>query len=134
MRWPRAVPLGSILLLCVGLQMSRDALARETWSEVEHLQILEGPDNIWVFVEVVRITDYTDEVLMHLMSKHPEKEPRLSNGLHHRPRRKRDRDGDHQGHGADAPSEPVSHLPARGRILPVRVRVRRAPRLSLSMA
>lgn len=74
MRWPRAVPLGSIVLLCLGSQMSRDALARETWSEVKHIQILEGPDKIWVFVEVVRITDYTDEVLMHLMSKHSDKE------------------------------------------------------------
>ena len=50
------------------------ALARETWSEIGHIQILEGPEKIWVFVEVVRITDYTGELFLHLMSKHPDRE------------------------------------------------------------
>jgi hypothetical protein len=73
MRVPRALFLGSILL-GLGSPMSRDALARETWSEIKHVQILEGPDQIWVFVEVVRITDYSDELFLHLMSKHPDEE------------------------------------------------------------
>ena len=49
-------------------------MARETWSEIGHIQILEGPEKIWAFVEAVRITDYTDELFLHLMSKHPDKE------------------------------------------------------------
>ncbi len=73
MRTPRAVFLCSVLF-CLGSPMNRGALARETWSEIKHVQILEGPDQIWVFVEVVRITDYTDELFLHLMSKHPDEE------------------------------------------------------------
>ena len=73
MRLPQAMFLGCVLL-CLGLPMSRSALARETWSEVKHIQILEGPDRIGVFVGVVRITDYTDEFFLHLMSKHPDEE------------------------------------------------------------
>ena len=69
MRVPRAMLVGFILL-CLGSPMTRSALARETWSEIQHIQILEGPETIWVFVEVVRITDYTDELFLHLMSKH----------------------------------------------------------------
>jgi len=68
------VLLGSVVLLCLGSTMSRSALARETWSEVEHIQILEGPEKIWVFVEVVRITGCTDELFAHLMSRHPDVE------------------------------------------------------------
>jgi hypothetical protein len=54
--------------------MSSAAWARETWSEIGHFQVLEGPEKVWVFVEVVRITDYTDELFLHLMSKHPDEE------------------------------------------------------------
>jgi hypothetical protein len=74
MRWPRVLLLGSVVLLCLGSPMSPGALARETWSEIGHIQILEGPEKIWAFVEVVRITDYTDELFLRLMSKHPDKE------------------------------------------------------------
>jgi hypothetical protein len=74
MRWPRVLLLGSVVLLCPGSPMSPGALARETWSEIGHIQILEGPEKIWAFVEVVRITDYTDELFLHLMSKHPDRE------------------------------------------------------------
>ena len=74
MRWPRVLLLGSVVLLCLGSPMSPGALARETWSEIGHIQILEGPEKIWAFVEVVRITDYTDELFLHLMSKHPDRE------------------------------------------------------------
>jgi hypothetical protein len=68
------VLLGFVVLLYLGSPMSPGAWARETWSEIGHIQILEGPERIWVFVEVVRITDYTDELFLHLMSKHPDKE------------------------------------------------------------
>jgi hypothetical protein len=68
------VPLGFVVLLYLGSPMSPGAWARETWSEIGHIQILEGPERIWVFVEVVRITDYTDELFLHLMSKHPDEE------------------------------------------------------------
>jgi hypothetical protein len=74
MRWPRVLLLGSVVLLCLGSPMSPGALAREAWSEIGHIQILEGPEKIWAFVEVVRITDYTDELFLHLMSKHPDRE------------------------------------------------------------
>lgn len=47
------------------------AIARETWSQVSSIQILEGPDEIRVFVEVERITSFDDEVIAHLMSTHP---------------------------------------------------------------
>ena len=92
MRWPRVVLLGFVVLLYLGWPMSRGVLARETWSEIGHIQILEGPEKIWVFVEVVRITDYTDELFLHLMSKHPDEEivsqtvftlDRLGNRLQH---------------------------------------------------
>lgn len=73
MRVPRAMLLGTVLL-GLGSPMSSRAFARVTWSEIGSIQILEGPERIWVFVEVVRITDYTDEVLMHLMSRHPDEE------------------------------------------------------------
>lgn len=73
MRVPRAMLLCGVLL-CLGSPMSGSAFARVTWSEIRSVQILEGPERIWVFVEVVRITDYTDEVLMHLMSRHPDEE------------------------------------------------------------
>jgi hypothetical protein len=62
------------VLPCLGSPMSSSAFARVTWSEIGSIQILEGPDRLWVFVEVVRITDYTDEVLMHLMSRHRDRE------------------------------------------------------------
>jgi hypothetical protein len=65
--------LGSVLL-GLGSPMSSSAFARVTWSEIGSIQILEGPERIWVFVEVVRITDYDDELFLHLMSKHPDKE------------------------------------------------------------
>jgi hypothetical protein len=68
------VLLGFVVLLYLGSPMSPGAWARETWSEIGHIQILEGPERIWVFVEVVRMTDYTDELFLHLMSKHPDKE------------------------------------------------------------
>jgi hypothetical protein len=74
MRWSRVMLLGLIVLLYLGSPMSCGALARETWSEIGHIQILEGPEKIWVFIEVVRITDYTDELFLHLMSKHPDTE------------------------------------------------------------
>src|SRR4051812_29518460 len=73
MRVPQAMILGSVLL-CLCPPMSNSAFARVTWSEIGYIQILEGPERIWVFVEVVRITDYTDELFAHLMSKHPDKE------------------------------------------------------------
>lgn len=73
MRVPRAMLLGTVLL-GLGSPMSSRAFARVTWSEIGSIQILEGPERIWVFVEVVRITGYTDEVLMHLMSRHPDEE------------------------------------------------------------
>ena len=73
MRVPPVLLLGSVLL-GLGSPMSSSAFARVTWSEIGSIQILEGPERIWVFVEVVRITDYTDEVLLHLMSKHPDRE------------------------------------------------------------
>jgi hypothetical protein len=74
MRWPRVVLLGFVVLLYLGWPMSHGVLARETWSEIGHIQILEGPEKIWVFVEVVRITDYTGNPFLHLMSKHPDTE------------------------------------------------------------
>lgn len=73
MRVPEALIVGAILF-CLSPPMSESAFARVTWSEIGSIQILEGPERIFVFVEVVRITDYTDEVLMHLMSKHPDEE------------------------------------------------------------
>ena len=39
--------------------------------EIGHIQILEGPDKIWAFVEVVRITDYTDVLFLHLHVQTP---------------------------------------------------------------
>jgi hypothetical protein len=63
MRWTRVLILGSVVLLCLGSPMSRSALARETWSEIGHIQILEGPEKIWVFVEVMRITDKSSTLL-----------------------------------------------------------------------
>jgi hypothetical protein len=66
--------LGSVVLLFAGSPIGPAAWARDTWSEIGHIQVLEGPEKVWVFVEVVRITDYTDELLLHLMSKHPDKE------------------------------------------------------------
>ena len=73
MRVPPVLLLGSVLF-GLGSPMSSSTFARVTWSEIGSIQMLEGPERIWVFVEVVRITDYTDEVLMHLMSKHPDRE------------------------------------------------------------
>jgi hypothetical protein len=50
------------------------ALASEAWTEIAHIQVLEGPEKIWVFVEVVRITSFDGNVLAHLMSARPRKE------------------------------------------------------------
>ena len=73
MRMPPAFFLGFVLL-GLGAPLSPGALAREIWSEIEHFQVLEGPEGIWVFAEVVRITDYTDELVPHLMSStHPDR-------------------------------------------------------------
>jgi len=68
------VLLGFVALLHLGSPLSRGALARDTWYEIGHIQILEGQEKIWVFVEVVRITKYTDDLFLHLMSKHPDEE------------------------------------------------------------
>lgn len=74
MRWPRVLVLGFVVLLCISAPTSRGALAAETWSEIKHIQVLEGPETIWVFVEVVRITDYSGNLFLDLMSKHPDEE------------------------------------------------------------
>ena len=74
MRWPRVLLLRLSRGPLPRLTNESSALARETWSEIGHIQILEGPETIWAFVEVVRITDYTDELFFHLMSKHPDRE------------------------------------------------------------
>ena len=50
------------------------ALASASWTEIAHIQVLEGPEKIWLFVEVVRITSFDGNVLAHLMSAHPRKE------------------------------------------------------------
>lgn len=60
------------VFICLGPAMSQSAFARVTWSQIGYVQILDGPASVWVFVEVVQITDYTDEPLAHLMSKHPD--------------------------------------------------------------
>jgi hypothetical protein len=75
MRPSRAAFVGAVLL-CLGSPLGRGALARETWSEIRHVQILEGPEQICVFVEVARITD-TGGLVAHLMSKHPDVEVAL---------------------------------------------------------
>jgi hypothetical protein len=56
------VPLGFVVLLYLAGPMSHSALAGETWSEIGHIQVLEGPENIWVFIEVVRTTDVLREL------------------------------------------------------------------------
>lgn len=66
--------LGPVVLLALGLPVGPVASARESWSELGDIQVLEGPEKIWVFVEVVRITDYTDELVQHLMSRHPDRQ------------------------------------------------------------
>ncbi len=49
-------------------------LASETWNQVSYMQVLEGPEKIWVFVEVERITSFDEEIFAHFMSAHPRKE------------------------------------------------------------
>jgi hypothetical protein len=73
MRRSRAVLLGAIVSwLSLGFQ--GNALARQVWTQIAYLQILEGPDEVRVFLEVERVTDYRDEVFARLMSAHPTEE------------------------------------------------------------
>ena len=79
MRLIRALLL-VVIVFCLMPGLHSLAIARETWTEIGYVQILEGPEKIWLFVEVLRITDFSDEILADLMSTHPQKE-RLSQSV-----------------------------------------------------
>ena len=67
MRRSRALLLGAVVSW-LSLGFHGNALARQVWTQIAYLQILEGPDEVWVFIEVQRVTDYRDELFAKLMS------------------------------------------------------------------
>jgi hypothetical protein len=68
------VLLVGVTALWLTLGPQESAVARHVRTEVAYLQILEGPDKVWIFIEVERVTDYSDEFFARLMSAHPRRE------------------------------------------------------------